>query len=107
MPTNLPALDEATRAKALEKAKETRRLRAEYMDKIRVGKIKAKQVLTKDIKDPIVKRIKVTSFLRAFNGIGPAHAAKIMNEAKITESRRLGGLGSRQIEKLLETLADV
>ena len=75
----LPQMTDEQRAKALKKAKETRRKRAEVREKIKLGKLTAKKVLAKR-SDPIYGKIKVSQFIQSFPGYGKAKAAKIMEE---------------------------
>ena len=55
--------------------------------------------------DPLVSKMKVKEFLQAIPGIGGAKADKIMHDVDIPGNRRLGGLGIRQAEALLEYLS--
>lgn len=55
--------------------------------------------------DPLVSKMKVKEFLQAIPGIGGAKADKIMHDMDIPGNRRLGGLGIRQAEALLEYLS--
>lgn len=48
---------------------------------------------------------RITEFLQAIPGIGGAKADKIMHDVDIPGNRRLGGLGIRQAEALLEYLS--
>ena len=99
----LPQMTEGQRAKALEKAKETRRKRAEVRAKIKAGKLTAKKALAKR-DDPIYGKIKVSQFIQSFPGWGKAKAEKLMAEIGIAEDRRLKGLGENQVAKLIEAL---
>ncbi len=99
----LPQMTEEQRAQALEKAKETRRKRAEVREKIKAGKLTAKKALEKR-DDPIYGKIKVTQFIESFPGYGKAKAEKLMNEIGIAEGRRLSGLGDKQVAALIEAL---
>ena len=92
------------RANALEKAKETRRKRAEVRAKIKAGKLTAKKALAKR-DDPIIGKIKVSQFIQSFPGFGKAKAEKIMAEIGIAENRRLSGLGDKQVAALIEALS--
>ena len=80
----LPNFTPEERAKALEKAAQVRKARKD---------------------DPLVSKMKVKEFLQAIPGIGGAKADKIMHDANIPGNRRLGGLGIRQVEALLEYLS--
>ena len=99
----LPQMTEEQRAQALEKAKETRRKRAEVREKIKDGKLTAKKALSKR-SDPIYGKIKVSQFIESFPGYGKAKAEKLMDEIGIAEGRRLSGLGEKQVAALIEAL---
>ena len=99
----LPQMTEEQRAAALEKAKETRRKRAEVRENIKAGKLTAKKALAKR-DDPIYGKIKVTQFIESFPGYRKAKAEKLMNEIGIAEGRRLSGLGEKQVAALIEAL---
>ena len=99
----LPKMTEEQRAAALEKAKETRRKRAEVRMKIKAGKLTAKKALAKR-DDPIYGKIKVSQFIESFPGYGKAKAEKLMAEIGIAEGRRLSGLGEKQVAALIESL---
>ena len=100
----LPKMTDEQRADALEKAKETRRKRAEVRAKIKAGKLTAKKALAKR-DDPIIGKIKVSQFIQSFPGFGKAKAEKIMAEIGIAENRRLSGLGDKQVAALIEALS--
>ena len=99
----LPQMTEEQRAAALEKAKETRRKRAEVRENIKAGKLTAKKALAKR-DDPIYGKIKVNQFIESFPGYGKAKAEKLMAEIGIAEGRRLSGLGEKQVAALIEAL---
>jgi len=99
----LPQLSDEQRKAALEKAAAARHARAELRDKIKKGEITLAEVLDSD--DPIAARMKVSALIESLPGYGKAKAAKIMAELGISPSRRVKGLGARQREQLLETLA--
>ena len=99
----LPKMTDEQRAAALDKAKETRRKRAEVRMKIKAGKLTAKKALAKR-DDPIIGKIKVIQFIQSFPGFGKAKAEKLMAEIGIAENRRLSGLGDKQVASLIEAL---
>jgi hypothetical protein len=98
----LPNVTPEQRAKALEKAAQVRKARKELKENIKSGKTDPASA-RKD--DPLVSKMKVKEFLQAIPGIGGAKADKIMHDANIPGNRRLGGLGIRQVEALLEYLS--
>lgn len=99
----LPQLTDEQRKAALEKAAAARHARAELRENIKAGKVSLKEVLGSD--DPIAQRLKVSALIESLPGYGKAKAAKVMNELGISATRRVKGLGARQREELLETLA--
>ena len=99
----IPQLSAEDRARALEKAKEARAQRAKVRDDLISGKLTVKKVLDKR-DDPVIGRMKVSMLIESLPGYGKAKAEKIMEELHIAESRRLRGLGARQLSDLLERL---
>ena len=99
-----PTMTPEQRQAALEKARIVRTQRSELTKKIQMGVKKPVEVL-EDVKDPIVGRMKVKSFINACPGYGKVKAEKLMDELGIQETRRLQGLGSRQMQGLKEALS--
>lgn len=99
----LPILSPEDRAKALAKAAEARQKRAEVRAKIKAGDMSFADVMKKAA-DPVIARMKVSTLLESLPGFGKARASKLMAELKISESRRVQGLGARQREQLMERL---
>ncbi len=98
-----PTMTPEQRQAALDKAREVRSKRSELTKKIQMGVKKPVDVLA-DVDDPIVGRMKVKTFINAVPGYGKVKAEKLMDELGIQESRRLQGLGSRQMEGLKNAL---
>jgi ribosomal protein S13 len=48
-----------------------------------------------------VKKTKVLALVKAMPGIGAVRAAQILTDFSISETRRIGGLGSNQREALI------
>lgn len=99
----VPNLSTEERAKALEKAQEMRTKRMELRKELKAGKITLAEVLKRD--DEIVTRMKVKYLLESLPNVGKITAVSIMEEIGINESRRVQGLGKRQLAMLLEKLA--
>ena len=99
----LPNLSPEDRAKALAKAAEARQKRAEVRAKIKAGKMSFADVMKK-ADEQVIARMKVSTLLESLPGYGKAKATKLMEELKISESRRVQGLGARQREQLMERL---
>ena len=100
----IPKLSAKERAEALEKAKAARIKRAKIREDLKSGKKSVSDVLAmKD--DPVVGRMKVSAMIETLPGYGKANATKLMHDLKIAESRRLKGLGTRQLAALQERLS--
>lgn len=97
----LPKLSDEQRKAALDKAAKSRKERAELCEKLKKGEITVGQILS-DTDNPIAMRLKVQRMIESLPGYGKARAAKLMDELKISPSRRVQGLGSRQSAELLE-----
>ncbi len=98
-----PTMTPEQRAAALEKAREVRAKRSEITKKLSMGIMSAEDVLEK-ADDPIVGRMKVKSFINALPGFGKVKTEKLLEELGIPETRRIQGLGSRQMENLKAAL---
>ncbi|HEY7658984.1 MAG TPA: integration host factor, actinobacterial type [Actinomycetota bacterium] len=99
----LPVLSPEDRAKALEKAAEARRKRAELKGQLKSGKLTLKDVLARS--DDTVGKMKVSNVLESLPGVGKVRARKIMERLDISASRRVKGLGAKQRESLLGEFA--
>ena len=91
------------RAAALEKAREVRAKRSEITKKLSMGIMSAEDALKK-ADDPIIGRMKVKSFINALPGYGKIKTEKLLEELGIPDTRRIQGLGSRQMENLKAAL---
>lgn len=98
-----PTMTPEQRAAALKKAREVRAKRSEVTKKLSMGIMSAADALKK-VEDPIIGRMKVKSFVNALPGYGKVKTEKLLEELGIQETRRIKGLGSRQMEKLKEAL---
>lgn len=98
----LPKLTPEERSEALEKAAAARKQRAAIKSDLKNGATKLSDVLTLAKDDPVVAKLRVTALLQALPGVGPAKSAAIMEEVKISPSRRVGGLGKHQAQRLVE-----
>jgi guanylate kinase len=93
-----PTLSLEERRAALEKAKESRQVRADMKRGIRLGELS----IFDAINDPreSIRRMKVIDLLSSTPGIGKARATLIMERRKISLTRRIGGLGQLQLRGL-------
>jgi transposase len=96
----LPTLTDEQRREALAKAAEARKRRAELK-----AQLKAEQKTLRDVlgmpADPVVGKMKVSSVLESLPGVGKVRARKIMERLDISTSRRVRGLGAKQMDALL------
>lgn len=93
-----PRLSRRSRRKAGESAVKARQERAKVKELIATG-----QLFFFDLfEDPrkSVKRMKLKDLLQSVPGIGKVRAEIVMGKAQISPSRRIGGVGKRQLEIL-------
>lgn len=100
----LPKLTAEERAANLAKAALARQKRAEVRQALKDGKLSISEVLVKT-DDPIVGRMKVSALLESLPGFGKAKAMRLMEQLDISETRRVQGLGSRQLADLKKALS--
>lgn len=100
----LPKLTAEERAANLAKAAVARQKRAEIRQALKDGKLSISEVLGKT-DDPIVGRMKVSALLESLPGFGKAKAMRLMEQLDISETRRVQGLGSRQLTDLKKALS--
>jgi hypothetical protein len=97
----LPVLSAEEKQKALQKAQQMRSERAAIREQLKSGKLTLKDVLSKT-DDEVVQKMRVAYLLQSLPQVGKVTSQKIMDEIGIHESRRVQGLGKRQIGALLE-----
>ncbi|MFF7234440.1 integration host factor, actinobacterial type [Streptomyces sioyaensis] len=95
----LPPLSVEQRRAGLGKAMASRAERAEVREGLKRGRLSLRGVLASD--SGAVRRMPVLLLLASLPGIGKPRADKILTELKISPTRRVGGLGRRQRERLL------
>lgn len=97
-----PELTPEQRQAALEKAAEARRQRAEVKEKLKAGSVTLREVLEQGDRDEVIGKLKTVTVLESLPGLGKVRARRAMDELRISENRRLRGLGSNQREALLK-----
>ncbi|HVE46400.1 MAG TPA: integration host factor, actinobacterial type [Acidimicrobiales bacterium] len=97
-----PPLSSEDRAKALAKAAESRRERAELKEKLKMGSITLYELLDQAERDEVVGRTKVVTVLESLPGLGKVKARRLMEQLNISAARRIQGLGAKQREALLK-----
>ena len=96
----LPPLTPEQRTAALEKAAVARRERAAVKNRLKHSGASLVEVLKEKRENDIVGKMKVSAVLEALPGVGKVRARKIMEEIGISESRRIRGLGAKQLSAL-------
>lgn len=95
----LPQLTDEQRAAALEKAAAARQARAELKASLKNQTTSLKDVL--GTSDEIIGKMKVSQLLEALPGVGKVKAKEAMEELGIADTRRIRGLGEKQVQALL------
>ena len=97
----LPQMTNEQRAAALEKAARVRKERAEVKKDLKSGNITITEVLDKK-NDPVIGKMRAIDLLRSLPGIGKAKSEMLMERFSISETRRVAGLGDRQVEQIVD-----
>ena len=98
----LPQMTPEQRRAALDKAAAARQVRAEVKNRLKHSGASLAEVLDEAATDDAVAKIKVIDLLQALPGVGKVRAREVMDRIGIAESRRLRGLGAKQVQALLE-----
>lgn len=93
-----PKLSKRFRRKAGKKAVAARQERAKIKSEIASGEINFFELF--DNPSTAIARMKMVDLLQSVPGIGQIRAESIMDRAKISHSRRIGGVGHRQLANL-------
>ncbi len=99
-----PQLSPEARAAALEKAAIARRARAELKQQLRLGSLTFRELLARAPTDDVAAKIKVLAVLESLPGLGKVKARRVLDEAGVSDTRRVQGLGQHQRAKLLDLL---
>jgi hypothetical protein len=89
------------RARALERAAEARRVRAEVKQLLKTGSLTLDELFARAEEDELIAGIKVSAVVVSMPRMGKIKAIRLLEELGIDEKKRLRGLGSRQKEALL------
>jgi hypothetical protein len=100
----LPKLSAEQRQQALAKATAARHARSELLRQVTTGQLTVQDVLDRAATDETVKKTKVLQMVKALPGYGTTKAARLLDHADIPDNRRIGGLGTRQQQTLLDAL---
>ncbi|WP_340540042.1 integration host factor, actinobacterial type [Nocardioides sp. GXZ039] len=96
----LPPLTPEQRQAALEKAAASRRERAEVKNRIRNAGASIIEVVREGQTNEVIGKMRVIDLLQALPGLGKVRARQVMERLGIAESRRVRGLGIKQIAAL-------
>ena len=100
-----PQLSPEDRARALAKAAASRKRRAEVKSQVKSGKYSLSQVFELSKSDEAVAKMRVFELLESIAGVGKVRARAVMERLKISPTRRIQGLGAKQLPALLAEFA--
>lgn len=101
----LPPLTPEQRTAALDKAAAARRERAEVKNRLKNSQGSLADVVRDGQTNDVIGKMKVSALLEAMPGVGKVRARQIMDELSISESRRVRGLGAKQMAALVARFA--
>lgn len=102
----LPPLTPEQRQAALDKAAASRRERAEIKNRLKHSGASIVDVLREGQTNEVVGKMRVLDLLTAMPGLGKVRARQLMERLNISESRRVRGLGTKQVAALEREFAD-
>ncbi len=97
----LPQLTPDQRRAALDKAAASRRERAEVKHRLKHSLTSIAEVLAEGARNEVVAKMRVFDLLQSMPGVGKVRAHQLMEKLKISESRRVRGLGAKQADALV------
>jgi transposase len=96
----LPSLTPEQRQANLEKAAASRRERAEVKNRLKHSGASIVDVLRQGRKNEVIGKMRVIDLLQSMPGLGKVRARQMMERLNISESRRVRGLGVKQVVAL-------
>ncbi|KHL12207.1 hypothetical protein CLV56_0042 [Mumia flava] len=102
----LPPLTPEQRQAALEKAAAARRERAAVKNRLKTSGTSLSEVLKEGQSNEVVGKMKVYDLLQSMPGLGKVRAKQMMERIGIADSRRVRGLGVKQIAALEQEFAE-
>ncbi|WP_235735135.1 integration host factor, actinobacterial type [Nocardioides alcanivorans] len=96
----LPQLTPEQRQAALDKAAASRRERAEVKNRLKHAGASIIDVIREGQENEVVGKMRVIDLLQAMPGLGKVRASQLMERLNIAESRRVRGLGVKQVAAL-------
>ncbi|GAB2769513.1 integration host factor [Nocardioides salsibiostraticola] len=102
----LPPLTPEQRQAALDKAAASRRERAEIKNRLKNSGASLIDVLRDGATNEVIGKMRVVELLQSMPGLGKVRARQTMERIGIAESRRVRGLGVKQVAALEREFAD-
>ncbi len=96
----LPPLTPEQRQAALDKAAASRRERAEVKNRLKNSGASILEVIREGQENEVIGKMRVVDLLQSMPGVGKVRARQIMERLGIAESRRVRGLGTKQVAAL-------
>lgn len=96
----LPQLTPEQRQAALDKAAASRRERAEVKNRLKHSGGSILDVLHEGQINEVIGKMRVIDLLQSMPGLGKVRARALMERLSIAESRRVRGLGAKQVAAL-------
>ena len=101
----LPPLTPEQRQAALEKSAASRRERAEVKNRLKNSGASIVDVLSEGQRNEVIGKMRVVDLLQSMPGLGKVRARQLMEKLGIAESRRVRGLGAKQVAALEKEFA--
>lgn len=96
----LPQLTPEQRQAALDKAAASRRERAEVKNRLKNSGASILEVIDEARDNEVIAKMRVADLLQSMPGVGKVRAHQLMKRLGIAESRRVRGLGAKQVAAL-------
>ena len=96
----LPQLTPEQRQAALAKAAASRRERAAVKNRLKHSGASIAEVLAQGERNEVIGKMRVVDLLQSMPGLGKVRAKQTMERLGIAESRRVRGLGTKQVAAL-------
>jgi hypothetical protein len=98
-----PNLTYEERERALAQARESRKRRANFKEKIRSGELRWFEAL--ESQDEAIRKMRIRELLESIPSFGEIRTNSILDRIGISHTRRIQGLGKRQRDQLRKELA--
>ena len=96
----LPPLTPEQRQAALDKAAASRRERAEVKNRLKNSGASISDVLREGQANEVIGKMRVVDLLQSLPGLGKVRSRQVMERLGSAESRRVRGLGAKQVAAL-------